>query len=179
MFKFLFHKKSLKKVFPYMLWEIEAALQPYEVRLVGGTVRNYLLGKVSSETDIDMATTAKPEDVVKHLKIFGFSIIPTGIKHGTVMVARDGVTVEITTLRKDVSTDGRHADIEFTESWAEDSNRRDFTFNAIYMDLNGKIYDFHNGQKHLQEGKVKFIGEANSIITATGGKDTIPVPSSF
>ena len=107
------------------------------VRFVGGCVRKYLSGEKID--DIDVATILTTEQIKEKLKNTNIKIIDTGIKHGTVTVLSDTIKIELTTLRKDVKTDGRHAEIEYTDDWHLDSERRDFTINAIYMDINGKI----------------------------------------
>ena len=135
----------------------------YEGRLVGGVVRNYVLG-IASITDIDIATNMPPNIGLVELEKRGLKCIPTGLSHGTITVVLDDTVMEITTLRKDVKTDGRHAIIEHTNSWHEDSLRRDFTFNALYMDRNMKVYDYHNGIQDLHDGKIKFIGDPRTRI---------------
>lgn len=133
------------------------ALEPYECRLVGGCVRDYIAFNIRAD-DIDIATTAKPDIVIKTLKKAGMHVIPTGLKHGTVTCIYKHKTYEITTLRQDIKTDGRHAEVIFTEDYYKDSLRRDFTFNALYMDDKGYITDYHNGQGDLKNAYVKFIG---------------------
>ena len=113
--------------------------------LVGGCVRNYLNNEQIG--DIDLATTLKPGEVIKKLANSNFKVLKTGIDHGTLTLQQDKEIFEITTLREDVSSDGRHAKVSFTDSWEKDSNRRDFTINAIYLDQNGKIFDPHNGSR--------------------------------
>ena len=127
-----------------------------EVRFVGGCVRKSLCGE--SIEDIDLATSLEPEEVKKRLNKENIKIIDTGISHGTVTVIINKKKFEITTLRKDISTDGRHANVEFTTNWEQDALRRDFTINAIYADINGRIFDPLNGVTDLQNGKIKFIG---------------------
>lgn len=133
-----------------------------EARLVGGSVRDLLLGREIK--DVDMATPLPPEKVMTRLGRAGIRVIPTGIKHGTVTAVFESGNVEITTLRRDVSCDGRWAQVEFTDDWRQDSSRRDFTINAMYMDMEGKVYDYFGGQKDLASGKVRFIGEAAQRI---------------
>lgn len=130
-------------------------------RLVGGCVRDYLLYGIFVD-DIDIATPLLPEEAVAKLSKM-FHVIPTGLKHGTITIVGKK-KYEITTLRKDEETFGRHAKVSFSATWQEDSNRRDFTINALYSDLDGKIYDFHNGLTDLKEKKVKFIGKAEDRI---------------
>ncbi len=133
-----------------------------ESRLVGGCVRDIILGKTHS--DIDIATSLLPEMVMKVLSKNGVKVIPTGLKHGTVTAIISEKQFEITTLRKDVLTDGRHAVVEFTDSWKEDAARRDFTINALSMDLNGKIYDYFDGMSDLEKNLVKFVGDPEKRI---------------
>ncbi len=128
----------------------------FEVRAVGGAVRNTLLGKEIK--DIDLATTAPPETSAKLAESAGLKVIPTGLQHGTITVISGDVPYEVTTLRKDVETDGRHATVAFTNCWQEDASRRDFTMNALYVDHKGDIHDPLSGYDDLIEGRVRFIG---------------------
>jgi len=129
----------------------------------GGFVRDYLLNV--SYKDIDLATTAKPEEVENILFYNNIITIPTGLKYGTITALLNNKTYEITTLRKDVDCDGRHAKIEFTKSFKKDANRRDFTINALFIDLNNnKIYDYVNGQDDLNNKKLRFVGDAEKRI---------------
>ena len=132
------------------------------VRFVGGCVRKYLSGEKID--DIDAATILTTDQIKEKLKNTDLKIIDTGIKHGTVTVLSDTKKIELTTLRKDVKTDGRHAEIEYTDDWQLDSERRDFTMNAIYMDINGKIFDPQNGTFDLKNKNVKFIGDPQKRI---------------
>ena len=132
------------------------------VRFVGGCVRKYLTGEKID--DIDAATILTTDQIKEKLKNTDLKIIDTGIKHGTVTVLSDSKKIELTTLRKDVKTDGRHAEIEYTDDWQLDSERRDFTMNAIYMDINGKIFDPQNGIVDLKNKNVKFIGDPQKRI---------------
>jgi poly(A) polymerase len=131
-------------------------------RFVGGCVRDILCEKESE--DIDIATTLLPEEVIRILSVNDIKVIPTGLKHGTVTALLDGRGFEITTLRKDVETDGRHAKIEFTNHWEEDANRRDFTINAMYLSIDGTLYDYCNGEQDLKNKLVKFIGDPEERI---------------
>ncbi len=131
-------------------------------RFVGGCVRKYLSNE--EVDDIDVATSLTPTQVKEKFKDTKFNIIDTGLKHGTVTLVFNKLKLEITTLRKDVKTDGRHAEIEYTNDWQEDSNRRDFTINAIYLDIKGKIFDPQLGTKDLKNNIVKFIGDPNKRI---------------
>ena len=130
--------------------------------LVGGCVRNYLSKK--EIVDIDIATVFSPGEIVKKFSNSGFTLVKTGISHGTIILCKDGKNFEITTLREDISTDGRHAKVLFTNDWEKDSARRDFTFNAIYLDQNGKFLDPQNGIKDLKEKKIRFIGDPQKRI---------------
>ena len=131
-------------------------------RFVGGCVRDSIIGLKTN--DIDIATKLKPEDVVKILGSESIKVVPTGIDHGTVSVFSKDFNFEITTLRSDISTDGRHAEVIFSDSWEEDSLRRDFTINSIYLKQNGEIYDPHNGIQHLKDRKIIFIGNPDERI---------------
>jgi len=133
-----------------------------KVRFVGGCVRKALCGEIID--DIDLATSLTPEEVKKILSGKGVRVIDTGISHGTVTAILNDKKFEITTLRKDISTDGRHADVEFTLNWEEDAKRRDFTINAIYADIEGRVFDPVNGAEDLKKGIVKFIGKAEKRI---------------
>jgi len=127
-----------------------------QVKFVGGCVRKSLCGE--NIDDIDLATTLEPGEVKKRLIEKNIKVIDTGISHGTVTVILNQKKFEITTLRKDVSTDGRHANVQFTLNWEQDASRRDFTINAIYADIEGRIFDPLNGISDLQNGRIKFIG---------------------
>ena len=128
------------------------------VRLVGGCVRDYLLHRRFQ--DRDMATTLTPDEVVARLKKNNIAYLDIGRVFGTIVAKVDGTPFEITTLRKDIETDGRHAVVGFTKSWATDARRRDFTINALYADKNGKIYDYTGGLADLKNHKVRFVGKA-------------------
>lgn len=133
------------------------------VRFVGGVVRNALLGVEIG--DIDLATTLPPDQVIEKLTAANIKTVPTGIDHGTVTAVLNGKGYEITTLRRDVETDGRRAVVAYTEDWAEDAARRDFTMNALYADLDGNIYDpLGQGIADLEKRKVKFVGDAETRI---------------
>lgn len=131
-------------------------------RFVGGCVRDSIIGLKTN--DIDIATKLNPEDVVKILGSESIKVIPTGIDHGTVSVFSKDFNFEITTLRSDISTDGRHAEVIFSDSWEEDSLRRDFTINSIYLKQNGELYDPHNGIQNLKDKKIIFIGNPDERI---------------
>jgi tRNA nucleotidyltransferase/poly(A) polymerase len=128
-----------------------------EARAVGGAVRNALLGMPVGE--IDVATTAAPNEVVKRVTAAGFKAVPTGIEHGTVTVVVDSVPFEVTTLRRDVETDGRHAKVAFGRDWKADAERRDFTINALSVARDGTVFDYTGGLADLAQRKVRFIGE--------------------
>ena len=129
-----------------------------EVRYVGGAVRDTLLGLDVS--DIDMATVHPPAAVIRRLEAAGIRAVPTGIAHGTVTAISSGTVVEVTTLRRDVATDGRHAVVEATDDWREDAARRDFTINALYADpVTGAVDDWFGGVDDLAAGLVRFIGD--------------------
>ncbi len=133
-----------------------------EARLVGGCVRDIIIGEISK--DLDIATTVHPEQLQKLLVNHGIKVIPTGIKHGTVTVVIGKYILEITTLRKDIECFGRHATVEFTDDWKEDARRRDFTINAMSMDLDGNIYDYFNGREDLDKRIIRFVGAPEQRI---------------
>ena len=150
---------------PQALWTkrkdlagLVAALGEGNARYVGGAVRDTLLGL--EVKDIDVATPLVPDDVIARLEAAGIRTIPTGIAHGTVTALLKGGTVEITTLRHDVSTDGRRATVAFANNWRDDAARRDFTINALYADpLSGEIWDYFGGLDDLAARRVRFIGD--------------------
>jgi poly(A) polymerase len=133
-----------------------------EARFVGGCVRNALIDEPVA--DIDIATTVLPQEVQRRLEAAGLTAIPTGIAHGTVTAMSGGKPYEITTLRRDVATDGRRATVAFTEDWAEDAQRRDFTFNALYATREGAVIDLTGGLADLAARRVRFIGTAGDRI---------------
>ena len=133
-----------------------------EIRYVGGCVRKVI--KKENVDDIDLATNLTPPEVCEALKNKQISYYETGIEHGTITAIIDEYKYEITSLRKDVSTDGRHAEVEFSLDWKEDASRRDFTINSIYADGNGNLFDPFNGKKDLEEGHINFIGNAEKRI---------------
>ncbi|MFC3580335.1 CCA tRNA nucleotidyltransferase [Sphingomonas hylomeconis] len=129
-----------------------------QVRFVGGIVRDTLLG--IDAADVDLATSHQPEDVIHALQRAGIKVVPTGLAHGTVTAVLPSGPVEVTTLRRDVSTDGRHAIVAFTDDWREDAARRDFTINALYADpLTGEVIDYFGGLDDLAAARVRFIGD--------------------
>ena len=128
-----------------------------EARAVGGAIRNALLDVPVLE--VDVATTAVPDEVVKRVTAAGFKAVPTGIEHGTVTVVIDKHPFEVTTLRKDVETFGRHAKVEFGRDWKSDAERRDFTINALSVTRDGTVYDYAGGLDDLAHRRVRFIGD--------------------
>ena len=133
-----------------------------QARFVGGAVRNALLGE--SVSDVDIATPLVPDEIMRRLRNAGLGAVPTGVDHGTVTAVSDGKPFEVTTLRRDVATDGRHAVIAFTTDWREDAARRDFTINALYADEGGAIHDYFGGLADLQIRRVRFVGDAATRI---------------
>lgn len=133
-----------------------------EARVVGGAVRNALIDRPVKEVDI--GTTALPDDVMRLARDAGLGAHPTGIDHGTVTVVADKQPFEVTTLRRDVETDGRHAVVTFTTSWDEDAARRDFTINALYCSSDGTLYDPVGGLDDLRKRRVRFIGSPQARI---------------
>lgn len=128
------------------------------VRIVGGAVRDTLM-EIESE-DVDLATPLLPQEVTRRAEALGAKVIPTGIAHGTVTIVYREHMYEVTTLRRDVSTDGRRATVAFSDDWKEDASRRDFTINALYADpLTGEIFDYFGGLADLEARRVRFIGE--------------------
>ena len=132
------------------------------INFVGGCVRKAINSEVID--DIDLATTLEPQEVKNKLNKNNIKVIDTGISHGTLTIILNKKKFEITTLRKDVQTDGRHANVQFTKNWEEDALRRDFTINAIYGNIDGNIFDPQNGIADLKIGKIKFIGSTEERI---------------
>jgi poly(A) polymerase len=140
-----------------------AALGTGNARYVGGAVRDTLLGLPVK--DIDVATPLLPADVIARLDAAGVRTVPTGLEHGTVTAILPGSPVEITTLRRDVSTDGRRATVAFSQDWREDAARRDFTINALYADpASGEVFDYFGGLADLAQRRLRFIGDAHQRI---------------
>ena len=133
-----------------------------EIRYVGGCVRKILNNEKFD--DIDFATNLKPPEIKEALQKKNIKFFETGITHGTITARIENINYEITSLRKDVKTDGRHAIIEFSKDWKEDSSRRDFSINSIYSDIEGNLFDPNDGVKDLKEGKINFIGNAETRI---------------
>lgn len=131
-------------------------------RIVGGAVRDALAGHPIA--DIDLATPAAPPTVMQALADAGIRAVPTGIDHGTVTAVVDGRGFEVTTLRRDVETDGRHAVVAFTDDWREDAARRDFTINAMSMAPDGTLFDYFGGRDDLRAGRVRFVGDPATRI---------------
>lgn len=134
----------------------------HELRFVGGCVRDWILGlKIQ---DVDLATTFPANQAYTTLQKAGFKVVPTGMDHGTLTVVINHFPYEITTLRRDISTDGRRATICYTDDWQEDAARRDFTFNALYRSFEGELFDYFGGQNDLENGVVRFIGDPVSRV---------------
>jgi len=138
------------------------AAKGFAARAVGGAVRDALLGR--SVGDVDIATAARPEQVMAAAQAAGLKAIPTGLAHGTVTVIAEGQPHEVTTLREDVETDGRHAKVAFTADWAADARRRDFTLNALYCSAEGELFDPLGGWPDLALRRIRFIGDARLRI---------------
>jgi len=133
-----------------------------EIRYVGGCVRK-IINKEKVD-DIDLAVNLKPADVCEALSKKNIKYYESGVEHGTITALINNIKFEITSLRKDVDTDGRHAKVKFSVNWKEDASRRDFTINSIYADIDGNLFDPFNGKKDLENGKIKFIGDAEKRI---------------
>lgn len=138
--------------------QIRAALSG-QVRIVGGAVRDAILKR--DIQDVDLATPLHPDEVQERLSRNDITVIPTGLQHGTVTAVVDGKGYEITTLRQDIETDGRHAEVIYTDDWEVDAARRDFTINAMSLDGDGVVYDYYGGQDDLANGVVRFVGDAD------------------
>ena len=171
-FKFNFFQNLKNAIFPFyknkelqfLFKKLQSDLPKEKVvsRFVGGCVRKHLSGEEID--DIDIATILTTDEVKNKLKNTYFKVLDTGTKHGTVTVISDNFKVEITTLREDYRTDGRHADVKYIDDWKLDSERRDFTINAIYLDREGKIFDPQMGTVDLKNKNVKFIGDPQKRI---------------
>ena len=133
-----------------------------ETRIAGGAVRDLALGLTPG--DFDLATTATPEAVMARARAAGFRVVPTGLAHGTVTVIVDGRPFEVTTLREDIATDGRHAVVKFGRDFRADALRRDFTINALSLDAKGRVHDYCDGLADLAARRVRFIGDASQRI---------------
>ena len=152
-----FEKPALKRIFTLL------NADGGEVRIVGGAVRNALMDL--PVVDVDMATTLTPDVVVQRAKAAGIKAVPTGIEHGTVTLVIDGEGFEVTTLRRDVETNGRHAQVAFGTDWQTDAERRDLTINALYANEKGEIIDLIDGLPDIETGTVRFIGDAAMRIS--------------
>jgi len=158
---FPFYKsKELKFVFKKL--QEDFPRDKIAARFVGGCVRKYLTGDIID--DIDIATILSADEIKQKFQNTNYKILETGIKHGTMTLISKTLKLELTTLRKDVETYGRHAQVEYIDDWKLDSERRDFTINAIYLDINGKIYDPQMGRNDLRNNNVKFIGDPQKRI---------------
>ncbi len=133
-----------------------------EARIAGGAVRNTLIGETVN--DIDIATTCLPEEVMRRAETAGFKPVPTGIEHGTVTVVADGQPFEVTTLRQDVETHGRHATVQFGRDWRADAERRDFTMNGLYAEADGTVIDLVGGIGDIENRVLRFIGDPETRI---------------
>ena len=133
-----------------------------EVRYVGGCIRKIINNEIVD--DIDLATNLNPNETCEALRKEQINFYETGIKHGTITAIIDEQKYEITSLRKDIKTDGRHADVEFSRDWKEDASRRDFSINSIYSDMEGNLFDPYNGKKDLENGVINFVGDAEKRI---------------
>ena len=151
-FRDILKRTPVKKIFE----AINKFSSDSEIRYVGGCVRKII--QKETVDDIDLATNLNPQQVCDALKNNNINFFETGIKHGTITAVIEGYKFEITSLREDVETDGRHAEVKFSTSWKQDASRRDFTINSIYSDAEGNLFDPFNGKKDLENGLVKFIG---------------------
>ena len=133
-----------------------------QIRFVGGCIRKII--RKEQVDDIDLATNLNPEQVCEALKNNNIKYFETGIKYGTITAKIDNYNFEITSLREDIQTDGRHAEVKFSNDWKKDASRRDFTINSIYSDIHGNLFDPYNGRQDLEKGIVKFIGEPEKRI---------------
>lgn len=133
-----------------------------QARIAGGAVRNALMGE--PVTDIDIATTTVPDETARRAEAAGFKAVPTGYEHGTITVVADGHAIEVTTLRADVKTHGRHATVAFGRDWHADAERRDFTINALYAEADGTVVDPVGGLADLESRNLRFIGKAETRI---------------
>ena len=156
--KDLSKETSIRKIFD----SINNYSSTSEIRFVGGCIRKIIRKEIVD--DIDLATNLNPQEVCEVLKKNNIDYYETGIKHGTITAVIDGYNFEITSLREDLVTDGRHADVKFSDNWLKDASRRDFTFNSIYSDIEGNLFDPFNGKEDLENGIVKFIGDPEERI---------------
>lgn len=135
-----------------------------EARLVGGCVRDYIMGRTLDKIDIDMAVNLPIAEVMALAEKQGIRVLETGLAHGSITLMLDDRAIEVTQTRADIAPDGRHTDIGFTADWQEDAHRRDFTINALYIDQAGALYDDVGAMADLQEGRLRFIGDARARI---------------
>ncbi len=158
---FPFYKNNEIKLI-FSILQKDFSKETITARFVGGCVRKYISGEKID--DIDIATILTTDQIKERFKNTDYKVVDTGVEHGTVTLFSKNFKIEITTLRKDVKTDGRHAEIEYTDDWRIDSERRDFTINAIYLDINGKIFDPQMGVKDFENNNIKFIGDPQKRI---------------
>ncbi len=156
--KELSSKSSTSKVFD----AINSYSSSSEIRYVGGCIRKIINNEKID--DIDLATNLEPKEVCEALKKNQINYYETGIDHGTVTAVIDNYKFEITSLREDISTDGRHAKVSFSKDWKKDAARRDFTINSIYSDYNGNLFDPYNGKEDVEKGEINFIGNSDKRI---------------
>ena len=157
-FQNLKKEKEIEKIFKV----ISEFSDNSEIRYVGGCVRKIINDQ--KVDDIDFAVNLNPNEISEIFKKNNIRFYQTGVEHGTITALINKKKFEITSLRKDISTDGRHAKVEFSKDWHEDASRRDFTINSIYADIDGNLYDPFNGKKDLENGEIKFIGDAQKRI---------------
>jgi len=157
-FQNLKKEKEIEKIFKV----ISEFSDNSEIRYVGGCVRKII--NYQKVDDIDFAVNLNPNEISEIFKKNNIRFYQTGVEHGTITALINKKKFEITSLRKDISTDGRHAKVEFSKDWYEDASRRDFTINSIYADIDGNLYDPFNGKKDLESGEIKFIGDAQKRI---------------
>ena len=156
-------KDLTKKTLAYKIFDAINTFAPEsEIRYVGGCIRKII--KNEKVDDIDMATNLEPNEVCAALKKNKINYYKTGIEHGTITAIIDDNKFEITSLREDVLTDGRHAKVKFSKSWKEDASRRDFTINSIYSNRDGNLFDPFNGKNDLEKGIINFIGDTEKRI---------------
>lgn len=151
-----FQDNGLQELFQILNLDAE------EVRIAGGAVRNALMN--IDIGDIDLATTWLPDDVKRLAEAAGFKVVPTGIEHGTLTLVKDGGVYEITTLREDIATDGRHAKVLFGKNWQKDAERRDLTINGMYVNSKGDVIDLVGGAADIENQIIRFIGDAQTRI---------------
>ena len=156
--KQLTHDTPVKKIFS----AIDSHSPDSKIMYVGGCVRKIINNE--KVDDIDLATNLEPKQVCETLKKNNIKYYESGIKHGTITAVIDKFNFEITSLRQDISTDGRHAEVRFSKDWKEDASRRDFTINSIYSDLEGNLFDPYNGKNDLEKGSINFIGDPEKRI---------------